>query len=63
MGLISGWSYIRNKIFVGKWMSLYPRGRGGEVKKGGGLKSGILRYYPSRSILQFLDDWNLSDRY
>ena len=33
-GLISGGAYIRNNIFVWKWMGLYP----------GGLKSGILRY-------------------
>ena len=29
-GLISGWAYIRNKIFVCNWMGLYP----------GGLKTG-----------------------
>ena len=38
-GLINGGggggAYIRNNIFVGKWMGLY---------RGGGLKSGILRY-------------------
>ena len=33
-GLISGWAYIRNNIFVSKWMGLYSEG----------LKSGILRY-------------------
>ena len=27
-GLTSGWAYIRNNIFVGKWMGLY-RGGGG----------------------------------
>ena len=32
-GPISGWAYILNNIFVGKWMSLYP----GELKTGGGL--------------------------
>ena len=30
--LISRWAYIQNKIFVGKWMGLYP---------GGGLKVGF----------------------
>ena len=30
-GLISGWDYIRNNIFVGKWMSLYLGG----LKPGG----------------------------
>ena len=33
-GLISRWAYIQNKIFVGKWMGLYPGG-------GGGLKVGF----------------------
>ena len=36
-GLISGWAYIQNNIFVGKWMGLYP----GVLKTGwggGGLK-------------------------
>ena len=37
-GLISGWAYIRSKIFVGKWMGLYPGG----LKTGGrGLKGGF----------------------
>ena len=35
-GLISGWGYIWNKIFVGKWMRLYPGG----LKTGRGLKVG-----------------------
>ena len=39
-GLISGWAYIQNNIFIGKRMGLYP---GGGLKPGG-LKSGILRY-------------------
>ena len=25
-GLISGWAYIQNNIFVGKWMGLYLGG-------------------------------------
>lgn len=32
--LISGWAYIGNNIFVGKWMGLYPDGapnRGNEA--------------------------------
>ena len=33
-GLISGWAYIRNNIFVGKWMGLYPSG----LKPRGALK-------------------------
>ena len=34
-GLISGWAYIQNNIFVGKWVGLYP----GKLKTGeGGLK-------------------------
>ena len=33
---MSGWAYIRNKIFVGKWMGLYP----GALKPGG-LKAGF----------------------
>ena len=28
-GLISGWVYIRNIIFVSKWMGLYLGGGGG----------------------------------
>ena len=43
-GLISGWAYIRNNIFVGKWMGLYP----------GELKSGILRYMSTNvKIIKF----------
>ena len=26
--IISGWAYIRNNIFVGKWMGLYQSGGG-----------------------------------
>ena len=37
-GLISGWAYIRNNIFVSKWMGLYP---GGGLKPGG-IKTGGL---------------------
>ena len=33
-GLISGWSYIRNYVFIGNWMGLYPGG----LKTGGALK-------------------------
>ena len=33
-GVVSGWAYIRNNIFVGKWMGLYPEG----IKTGGALK-------------------------
>ena len=40
-GPISGWAYIRNNIFVSKWMGL---NKGGGLKTGGGLKSGILLY-------------------
>ena len=36
-GLISGWTYIRNNIFVGKWMGLYPGG----LKTEGGFKVGF----------------------
>ena len=36
-GLISGWAYIPNNIFIGKWMGLY-RGGGGGLKPGGGFK-------------------------
>ena len=39
-GLISGWAYIQNNIFVGKWMGLYPGG----LKTAGGFKVWILRY-------------------
>ena len=35
--LIPGWAYIRNNIFVGKWMGLYP----GVLKTGGGFKVGF----------------------
>ena len=35
-GFISGGAYNRNKIFVGRYMGLYP----GELIDGGGLKSG-----------------------
>ena len=31
-GLISGWAYMRNNIFVGKWLGFYP---------GGGLQGGF----------------------
>ena len=36
---ISEWAYIRNniKLFVGKWMGLYPGG----LKTGGGFKVGF----------------------
>ena len=43
-GLISGWAYIRNKIFVCNWMGLYPGG----LKTGwgtGGLKVGFYGMY------------------
>ena len=41
-GPISGWAYILNNIFVGKWMSLYP----GELKiGGGGFKVGFYGMY------------------
>ena len=36
-GLVSGWAYIRNSVFVGKWMGLYPGG----LKRGGGFKVGF----------------------
>ena len=29
---MSGWAYIPNNIFVGKWLGLYP---GGSLKPGG----------------------------
>ena len=35
-GLKSGWAFIRNNIFFGKWMGLYPGGL-----KTGGLKVGF----------------------
>ena len=38
-GLISGWAYIWNNIFVGKWMDLYP----GVQNQGGGFKVGFYR--------------------
>ena len=33
--LISGWAYIQNNIFVGKWIGLYRGGGGGGLKPGG----------------------------
>ena len=41
-----GWAYIRNNIFVGKWMGLYPGG----LKPGGDLKVGFYGSY-TKSIV------------
>ena len=55
-GLISGWAYIRNNIFIGKWMGLYPGG----LKTGGGFKEGFYGMSPileRQTWLHFAQTW------
>ena len=46
-GLIPGWTYIRNYIFVGKWMGLYP---GGGLKTGEALKWDFTVFGPGSGV-------------
>ena len=45
-GVIFGWAYIWNNIFVGKWMDLYP-GRG--LKTGEALTWDFTVYFQPRT--------------
>ena len=56
-GLISGWSYIRNYVFIGNWMGLYPGG----LKTGGGFKVGFCLHWLDSLVRQKIQARNLSE--